>query len=317
MIYNKLGNTGLEVSKIAFGSLTMGPLQRNMSAEEGAFLIEYAYREKGINFLDTAELYETYPHVNMALKSIPRDQYHIASKSYAYSRETAKRSFESALEALGTDYLDVFMLHEQTDEWTFRGHFQAVEYFMEMKEKGLLKAFGISTHYISGVEAATKFMQVDVVHPIVNKRGLGIQDGTIAEMEAALMNFKNRGGGIFGMKPLGGGNLLKEIDESFDFVLRRPYLDSIAFGMQSIDEIDYNVAKVMGNSIDPRLKDRLSGNSKSLQIADWCIKCGACVKKCDHKALRLEADGIHVDRSKCVLCGYCASVCPEFCIKVY
>lgn len=317
MIYNRLGNTGLEVSKIAFGSLTMGPLQRNMSAEEGAFLIEYAYHEKGINFLDTAELYETYPHVSKALKSIPREQYRIASKSYAYSSETAKRSFETALESLGTDYLDLFMLHEQMDEWTFRGHFEAVEYFLEMKEKGLLKAFGISTHYISGVNAANKFLQVDVVHPIVNKRGLGIQDGTIDEMEVALKTFKNRGGGIFAMKPLGGGNLLKEIDESFDFIINRPYLDSIAFGMQSVDEIDYNVARVLGEPIDPQLKDRLRGNTKSLQIADWCIKCGACVKKCDHKALTLNTEGVRVDRAKCVLCGYCASVCPEFCIKVY
>ncbi|MBM7561582.1 aldo/keto reductase [Fusibacter tunisiensis] len=317
MIYTQLGKTGIEVSKIAFGSLTMGPLQRNMSAEEGAFLIEYAFHEKGINFLDTAELYETYPHVALALKNIPRKAYRIASKSYAYSRETAKRSFETALEALQTDYLDLFMLHEQVDEWTFRGHYEAVDYFMEMKEKGVLKSFGISTHYISGVRAAIKFPEIDVVHPIVNKKGLGILDGGIDEMAQALMTYKARGGGVFGMKPLGGGNLLNSIDENFEFVLSRPYLDAIAFGMQSTDEIDYNVAKIMGDPIDEQLKRRLKGRNKSLQIADWCIKCGACVEKCDHKALSLTEAGIVIDHSKCVLCGYCASVCPEFCIKVY
>ena len=65
MKQNALGNTGIQVSKICFGSLTMGPLQRNLSTFEGASLIEYAY-ERGVNFIDTAELYETYAHIREA-----------------------------------------------------------------------------------------------------------------------------------------------------------------------------------------------------------------------------------------------------------
>lgn len=316
MIYQSLGNTGIKVSKLCFGSLTMGPLQRNLSAFEGASLIEYAYQQ-GVNFLDTAELYENYAHIREAMKRIPREKYVIASKCYAYSTETAQASLEKALREMDTDYVDVFMLHEQVDINTVRGHYEAIEYFLKMKEQGKIRAFGISTHYVSGVKAALKYPEIEVIHPILNISGLGIQDGTRDEMEHALKAFKANGGGIFGMKPLGGGNLLHSVEACFDYILNQEYLDSIAFGLQSTDEIDFNVKRIMGLPISEELRQRVSKNDKKLQIADWCMGCGACVNKCDHHALKIENGKATVDRARCVLCGYCAAVCPEFCIKVY
>ncbi|MBR0026137.1 MAG: aldo/keto reductase, partial [Clostridia bacterium] len=67
MEYRYLGNTGMLVSRLCFGTLTMGPLQRDLSAKEGAALLELAF-SCGVNFLDTAEIYGTYPHVKEALK---------------------------------------------------------------------------------------------------------------------------------------------------------------------------------------------------------------------------------------------------------
>lgn len=311
-----LGQTGISVSKLCFGSLTMGPLQRNLSPAEGAALIRYAY-EKGVNFIDTAELYETYAHINMALKSIPREDYVIASKCYAYSESQAKASLEKALLALDTEYVDVFLLHEQMNAHTFKGHYEAVEYFLKAKSQGKIKAFGISTHYVEGVKTALKYPEIEVVHPIINVTGLGIQDGSVLDMVEALKAYKRCGGGIFGMKPLGGGNLLKSIDPCFDFILNQTYLDAIAFGMQSTEEIDYNIKRLQGEPIEKDLINKLSHRSKKLSIADWCTGCGACVERCDHKALSSTDKKIIIDREKCVLCGYCAAACPEFCIKVY
>ncbi len=316
MIYNKLGKTNINVSKICFGSLTMGPLQRNLSTVEGASLIEYAFH-KGINFIDTAELYETYGHIRESLKRIPREKLVIASKCYAYSEETAKHSFEKALLEIDTDYIDVFMLHEQMSEHTIRGHYEAIEYFLKQKELGKIKAFGISTHYVAGVLGAIKYPEIEIVHPILNFNGLGIQDGSRTDMEDALIKYHNLGGGVFAMKPFGGGNLLGNINECFDYLESQKYIDSIAFGMQSFAEIDYNVARINGEVIPEVVKSKISISEKKLQIADWCIECGACTKKCDHKALSLENGSIVINRSRCVLCGYCSTVCPEFCIKVY
>lgn len=310
-----LGNTGLEVSRLCFGGLTVGPLQANLTPEEGAKVIIEAFN-RGVNFIDTAELYETYAHIHEALKVIPRDEYIIASKSYAWSRETAEQSFIKACKEMGTDYLDVFMLHEQESEHTLRGHWEAMEYFLERKEKGDIRAVGLSTHYVAGVEAAIQTPEIQVVHPILNKSGLGIQDGSLDDMTDALKRFKARGGGIFGMKPLGGGNLLATVDECFEYVLGLDYVDSIAVGMQRVSEVIANTTRFSGGVIPPEIQGQLRNTPRRLHIDDWCIACEACVKKCNSDAIHVVDGKAIVDHGKCVLCAYCSAVCPEFCIKV-
>ena len=74
----------------------MTPFQANLSISEGAYLIEYGF-ERGINFLDTAEIYDNYAYIKKALLGIKREDYCIASKTYAYTKEMAKDSLEKAL----------------------------------------------------------------------------------------------------------------------------------------------------------------------------------------------------------------------------
>lgn len=310
-----LGNTGLLVSKLCFGSLTMGPLQKNLSTEEGGRLLVHGY-EGGINFIDTAELYETYSHINYALKHVGRDELVIATKSYAYSKDTAEVSLQKALKEIGTDMIDIFLLHEQEDEFTIKGHYEALEYFLKKKEEGYIRAVGISTHKISAIESSLKYKEIEVLHPIVNISGLGILDGSIEEMLKALSKARELGKGIYGMKPFGGGNLLRSFIECFDFVLGLPQLHSIAIGMQSIKEIDTNIAIAKGEFDAKTLLGTSPLENKSLNIASWCETCGKCVEACSHKALAIIEDRLIIDYDKCVLCGYCSRYCPYFCIKV-
>ena len=128
----ELGRTGIRVSRLCFGSLTMGPLQRGLSPAAGAALLRVAF-DLGVNFVDTAELYGTYPHIALAVKGI-RDRVVVATKSYAHTREGMERSLENALRALGTHYVDVFLLHEQDSAQTLRGHWGAVEYLLRARE---------------------------------------------------------------------------------------------------------------------------------------------------------------------------------------
>ena len=67
----KLGDTGLMISRLVFGALPMGPLQADLSPEEGGALIRYAL-EKGVNLIDTAEMYGTYWHLREACLSSPQ-----------------------------------------------------------------------------------------------------------------------------------------------------------------------------------------------------------------------------------------------------
>lgn len=309
-----LGDTNIEVSRLCFGSLTMTPFQANLSIKEGAYLIKYAY-DKGINFLDTAEIYDNYGYIKEALKGIQRQDYVIATKSYAYTKEMAEESLELALKEIDTDYIDVFLLHEQESIHTVRGHFEAVEYFLKAKDQGKIRAFGISTHRISGALAAKEIKEIEIIHPIVNKYGIGIHDGSIYDMLNILKDINHLGKGIYAMKPLGGGHLINSVEEAFNFVKEIPYLNSIAIGMQSTDEIDANIELMEKSYISENLKGKLRNKNRKLIVADYCIGCGKCEKRCQQNGISV-IDSKAVPNEKCILCGYCATVCPEFCIKV-
>lgn len=310
-----LGDTGIKVSELCFGSLTIGPLQANLDISEGAEIISYAF-SKGINFIDTAEIYNNYEHIREALKTVNRKDIVIATKSYSYSNETAEKSLYKALNELDTDYIDIFLLHEQESIHTLRGHYEAIEYFMKAKEKGIIRAIGISTHRVEAVLAANQYREIEAIHPIINKIGIGIQDGTIDDMINAIKISYSSGKGIYGMKPLGGGHLIKDVEGAVEFVRSVPYLHSFAMGMQSKDEVDANINLINNNYIPDDIKQRINKKERRLQVADWCIGCGSCVKTCKNNGIHLINNKAVPDMEKCVLCGYCARKCPEFCIKV-
>jgi predicted aldo/keto reductase-like oxidoreductase len=310
-----LGNTGIEVSRLCLGSLTMSPLQAHLPVSKGADIIKYAF-DKGINFLDTAELYDNYAYIAEALKHIERSKYVIATKSYSYSKETAEKSLNKALKELNTDYIDIFLLHEQESEHTIRGHYEAIEFFLKAKEKGIIRATGLSTHRVDAVIGSLKYDELQVIHPIVNKVGLGIQDGNVTDMIEAIKAAHKKGKGIYGMKPLGGGHLIKSVEEAMEFVKNIPFLHSIAIGMQCFEEVDANINLMEHGYIPLDIKNKLGNKTRKLQIADWCLGCGECAKVCKHGGIEIIDNKAVVVEGKCVLCGYCAAGCPEFCIKV-
>ena len=127
-----LGRSGLKVSRLCFGTLTMSPLQRGMTPEEGAALLVHAY-ERGVRFLDTADLYGTYPHIRLALKDAP--DYVISTKAYVWDRPTAQAALERAFRGIGRDYIDLFMLHEQESLYTLRGHEEALKYLRSRRRR--------------------------------------------------------------------------------------------------------------------------------------------------------------------------------------
>lgn len=315
MEYRVLGKTGIKVSRLCFGGLTVGPLQANLPIEIGAEVMAEAF-QRGVNFIDTAELYETYPYIKKALEIYGKKDIVIATKSYAYDEETAKVSLHKALRELNVDKIDIFLLHEQESEHTLRGHYDALAYYLRMKEQGTINAVGISTHTIRAVEAAGKMEEIDVIHPIINQAGIGIQDGGRDEMIKAIQQAYRNGKGIYGMKPIGGGNLIHAANECLDYVIGLDYLHAIAVGMQTKEEVIANVLKFNGETIPDEILSKISKKTRKLHIDFWCKKCGNCIAHCKHNALSIVKDQVMVNTAKCVLCGYCSSYCPQFCIKI-
>lgn len=313
MLYQQLGNSGLLVSRLCMGVLTISPIQNNLSLEDGAGVLAYAMH-RGINFFDTAKIYRTYPYIKKAIADTGMRPV-ITSKSYDYSYKGMKDSVEEALDEMGISYIDIFMLHEQESINTLRGHRDALKYLVDAKEKGYVKAIGLSTHSVKGVLGGVQTPEIQVIHPLINRRGLGIMDGSAEQMLAAIHYAHFRGKGIYAMKALGGGNLISDAYRSFQFVASNKFIHSMAVGMKSRDEIDANIAWMDGIR-KGAVEQRISKIPRRLHIDDWCQGCGRCVEHCRYQALKVVNGKAQVDNDKCLLCGYCANYCQDFCIKI-
>ncbi|GFN23231.1 aldo/keto reductase [Thermanaeromonas sp. C210] len=314
MRYVKLGRTDLYVSRLCLGTLPLGPLQAGLELAAGASLIRAAL-EQGINFIDTAESYGTYPYIRAALRGWTKPVV-VATKSYAYTREGMAASLEKARRELDRDVIEVFLLHEQESALTIAGHREALEYLLEARARGLVRAVGLSTHAVAAVRAAAQLPEIDVIHPLLNVEGIGILDGTIQDMLEAVEGAARAGKGIYAMKALGGGHLIKKAREALDFVYQLPFVHSVAVGMQSEAEVLVNVAWSRGEEPPFDVLQVTRQKERRLHIEEWCTGCGRCTGYCPQGALRVNGWRVVVDRNKCLLCGYCAPACRDFCLKV-
>lgn len=295
--------------------MTVGPLQCAMDYESGSDVIAHAL-ESGINFIDTAQLYGTYEYIRQASEKAGIHPV-VSTKSYAYDKKGAMEALEEARKGLDRDVIDIFMLHEQETRMTLKGHREALEFYLNQKSKGRIKAVGISTHRIEVVEALADMPEIDVAHPLYNRSGVGIGDGTVLEMEAAIEKAAEAGKGIFSMKPLGGGSLIGDYYGSMDFVLSNKHINSVAIGMKSREEVDMNIEYITKGTVREEVEKKVSLQKRALHVEFWCEKCGRCISACGQGALAMTENGVEINHEKCVLCGYCCAACPEFALKIF
>jgi predicted aldo/keto reductase-like oxidoreductase len=310
-----LGNTGFSVTRLGLGTLVMGPLQANLSPEEGAKIIRKAL-ERGISFLDTAHIYKTYDHIRLAKEGWTKELV-IATKTPAIDYDKAERHIHAALEALDVDSLDMMLLHAaRAGEDVFEERAGAFQCLCDYKEKGLIKAVGVSTHHVGTVRVAGSRDDVDVIHPLINMAGTGILGGTVEDMASAIETASLNGKGIYAMKALGGGSLLDKMEEAFKFVMDLPGIDSLVVGMVSEAEVEMNCRFFSGEPI-PLEEQEAARREKRLKIVEaYCKGCGLCIDVCPNGALSMVNGKSSVDPDKCLLCGYCTPACPEFAIRV-
>jgi predicted aldo/keto reductase-like oxidoreductase len=310
-----LGKTGLRINPLIYGTLPLGPLQAALSPEAGGKLIRHAL-ELGINLLDTAELYGTYPHIRAALQGYSGEVF-IASKTHAQDAATARAHVERALRELGRERLDIVHLHGARVADPFVERTEVLGELLRLKEQGKIGHVGLSSHYISAIRKAADHPEIEVIHPLINRTGMGILDGDAATMAAAIGACHRAGQGVYAMKALAGGNLIVEARQSIRFVLGVEGVDALAVGMLSEQEIEANLALVSDGVADDATWQVLESRRRRLRIMEqFCSGCGNCVTACTNDALSLVAGKARVDDAACILCGYCAAACPDFMIRV-
>jgi ferredoxin len=200
----------------------------------------------------------------------------------------------------------------------FRDRKEVFEEILKMRDEGLVRFVGVSGHCVSSFRAAAQNPDVDVIHPLINRAGMGIIDGTAGEMAEAIRLAAEAGKGVYAMKALAGGNLLSEARRNLTWVRDLPGVHALAVGMLSEAEIDANLALITENKAPDAAWAPLEKATRRIAIMrDFCKGCGKCVPACTNAAITLAPDGkAQVDEARCILCGYCASACPEFVIRV-
>lgn len=155
MEYTKLGNTDIEISKLCVGCMSFGKAgtMHDWTLDEDA--TEQVVKDAlslGINFFDTANGYSagtSEEYLGHALKkNIARDQVVIASKVYfnpgRLSAEAIHREIDGTLKRLGTDYLDLYIIHRFDYETPME---ETMEALNDLVKNGKVRALGASAMY--------------------------------------------------------------------------------------------------------------------------------------------------------------------------
>lgn len=242
-----LGKTGVEVSRMAMGTGTHGVGRKsNQTRQLGvkglADLLQAGY-DMGVNFWDSADQYGTHPHLNEALKRIPREKVVIMSKTHASTEDEMKADLDRFRKELGTDYIDVMLLHcMMSDDWPIERE-GAMKVLSEAREKGVIKAHGVSCHTLGALKsaAATPWVQIDLAR--INPYGAAM-DSDVPTVVGVLRQMKKSGKEIMGMKIFGAGQLTNKLDECLKYALDQDYLSCFTIGVENMEQLNDLAARV-------------------------------------------------------------------------
>jgi aryl-alcohol dehydrogenase-like predicted oxidoreductase len=233
-----IGQTGIKTSRLAMGTGTVGSGHHSNQTALGidglSRLLQNGY-DNGLRFFDAADSYGSHPHVAEALKHVDRSKVTLLTKSWARSASEMNADLERFRRELGTDHLDIVLMHCVTEgDWTtrYRG---AMDALSEAKQKGVIRAHGCSCHTIEALRAAAKSPWVEVDLARVNPIGSHM-DAEPDVVVSVLREMRAAGKGVVGMKILGQGDMRNRQNEALNYALGLGVLDAFTIGAESINE---------------------------------------------------------------------------------
>ena len=317
MEYRILGKTGLKISKLGFGGI---PIQKS-DAVETKKLLRYLM-EQGVNYIDTARAYTvSEEYIGYALEGI-RDQFILATKSMARTKEAMEKDIAISLQNLKTDYIDLYQVHNPTaaDLEQVMAPGGALEALQEAKKAGKIGHIGLTLHSVDLFEKAVDYDWVETImfpYNIVETQG-----------EACIAKCLEKNIGFIVMKPLAGG-AIEDVNTAIRFITANPAVSVVIPGMAKISEAEQNLAAALDPSPLTEEEQKTIEKVRKDLGKSFCRRCGYCLpcsvginitgvllmegyyNRYDLKewAINRYAAMEH-KASECIGCGACEPRCP-------
>ena len=317
MEYRILGKTGLKISRMGFGGI---PIQRIDAAGTRKLCLQM--KEAGINYIDTARGYTvSEEYLGEALEGI-RDDFIIATKSMARTKEAMAADIEISLKNLRTNYIDLYQVHNATpaqlEQVMAPGG--AMEALLEAKAAGKIGHIGLTAH---AIETFEKALELDWVETFMFPYNIVESQGEELIKACAEKNI-----GFVVMKPLAGG-AIEDATLAMRYCLANPAVTVVIPGMADEKELAQNLAAA--NDASPLSEEELAKvaairKELGTQFCRRCNYCQPCAKGINisgcflfhgylsRYGLEEWARGryatIPVKASACIECGACENRCP-------
>ena len=314
MLYNKLGKTNLEVSRLGFGAMRLPTKNSNNNIDEieASKMLEYGI-ENGINIIDTA-----YPYHaegldgngnsevfigNFLNENTLRDEIILQTKSPSWLMEKHS-DFEfylnEQLKKLKTDYIDIYLLHSLTvPDWNKVNDLNVLDFLDDCLSSGQVKHVGFSSHievdYL--IEILDEYPKWEVVLTQMNYLDEYYQSGIMG-----LDYLKQTNIGSMIMEPLRGGRLVENIPSdvsklwntaevkrtpvewALQYLWNRDDVDCVLSGMSSLKQVKENIdiaSKVDEISANDQELIREVARTYRTHLGNNCTRCGYCMP-CPH-----------------------------------
>jgi len=252
-----LGKKGLKICRIGIGTGSSGgDVQRKLGQEGFTKLIRHAY-DRGVTFIDTADMYKTHEMVREAIRGLPRESLWIQTKMMWDRPSPPEKPIEVLdrfRKELGVDYVDSLLIHCATKNTWHEDLRKMMDAFDEAQEKKLVRMKGVSCHGLPALTRATDVDWIEVQLARVNPQGRHV-DGPFGKWEepgdtdTAFKNLKamhDKGRGILAMKIIGNGDFKQAPDreKSIRFAMNCGFVDSIVVGLASPAEVDEAIERM-------------------------------------------------------------------------
>lgn len=259
----KLGKTGIETNKNAFGAL---PIQR-ISDEEAVKLLRKAY-DNGMTFFDTARGYSDSEHkVGLAFEGM-REKVIIATKTGAQNAEGFWKDLETSLTNLKTDYIDIYQFHNPAfcpkpgDE---SGLYDAA---LQAKEQGKIRHIGITNHRLAVAHEAVdsglyETLQFPFCYLATDKDMELVERCKAADM------------GFIAMKALSGG-LITNSAAAYAYLAQYDNVLPI-WGVQREAELDEFLSYIDNPPAMTEEIKALIEKDRAELLGEFCRGCGYCM----------------------------------------